>query len=278
MKRRGYNPKLNGANGFGFGNEGSLCAVQNPQEATLSLVNLICSSLEVLWKDRPKNMMKVTALDHQGRFSFNGVCPHPACRRDSVFFPVTGAHSETIGNTQRGQPIARLAAVMQCQGCRKFILAIVTHVQNHNEYGYEEHYPLGSPNDSVSEDIPLDIRSDFREAMRCRWVDAYNATTEMCRRAIETSCIQLGAKPTDSIEAQIDWVHSQGKITTPLKDMAHKIRLGGNRGAHPSSRAITQEDADAVIEFTREYFDHVYVMPAKMAKFDFSKKALPPSA
>jgi len=29
-------------------------------------------------------------------------------------------------------------------------------------------------------------------------------------------------------------VHAQGNITTRLKDMAHQIKLGGNRGAHPS--------------------------------------------
>jgi hypothetical protein len=69
----------------------------------------------------------------------------------------------------------------------------------------------------------------------------------------------------------IDWVHGQGKITTPLRDMAHKIRLGGDRGAHPSVRTITADDADAVIEFTREYFDAVYVMPARMGKFDFAR-------
>jgi hypothetical protein len=69
----------------------------------------------------------------------------------------------------------------------------------------------------------------------------------------------------------IDRVHAQGKITTPLKDMAHKIKLGGNRGAHPSDKIISEADADAVIEFTREYFQHVYVMPARMSKFDFSR-------
>jgi hypothetical protein len=69
----------------------------------------------------------------------------------------------------------------------------------------------------------------------------------------------------------IDWVHSQGKITTPLKDMAVKIKLGGNRAAHASDRTLTADEADAVIEFTREYFQHVYVMPAKMAKFNFDK-------
>ena len=32
-----------------------------------------------------------------------------------------------------------------------------------------------------------------------------------------------------------------------------------------------EQDADAVLEFTSEYFDHVYVMPKKMEKFDFSR-------
>jgi hypothetical protein len=29
----------------------------------------------------------------------------------------------------------------------------------------------------------------------------------------------------------------------------------------------TKEDADAVIAFTREFFHHVYVMPAKLKKY-----------
>jgi hypothetical protein len=136
---------------------------------------------------------------------------------------------------------------------------------------YDVHYPLGKPRDTVAEEIPNEIKPDFKEALRCRWVDAYNATVEMCRRALESSCIQLGANPDLALAKMIDWVHAQGKITTPLKDMAHKIKLGGNRGAHPSDRTLSEEDADAVIEFTEEYFQHVYVMPARMAKFNFDK-------
>ena len=214
--------------------------------------------------------MEVRVLDHQNhRFSFSGECPH--CRRQTVFMPVAGPHRETL----TGPNEDRLCAAMQCQGCYKYILGLAMVVRNANPapIRYEEHYPLGQPDDSVAEEVPPTISADFGEALRCRWVNAYNATVEMCRRAIEASCLQLGAKGNDSIEAQIDWVHSQGKITTPLKEMAHKIRLGGNRGAHPSQRIITENDADAIIEFTQEYFDHVYVMPAKMAKFDFSKRA-----
>jgi hypothetical protein len=146
--------------------------------------------------------------------------------------------------------------------------------QDHDDrgYRYEAHYPLGTPDDKVADEIPRDIASDFSEALRCQSVKAYNATLEMCRRALESSCLQLGADPKlGTLQKMIDWVYSQGKITSPLKDMAHKVRLGGDRGAHPSERIINPADADAVIEFTKEYFHHVYVMPAKLDKFDFSR-------
>jgi hypothetical protein len=71
----------------------------------------------------------------------------------------------------------------------------------------------------------------------------------------------------------IDWVHAQGKITNSLRDMAHKIKLGGNRAAHPSDRILSEEDANAVVDFTLEYFQHVYVTPARMARHNFDKPA-----
>jgi hypothetical protein len=51
--------------------------------------------------------------------------------------------------------------------------------------------------------------------------------------------------------------------------MAHPVRLEARVAAHPQQDGldeITDEDADAIIEFTQEFFDHVYVMPAKMKR------------
>ncbi len=198
---------------------------------------------------------------------------------------VTNAHVEYLKpfcDPNENRPSYRFAAVMQCPGCSKYVLAIVTKPpgergqQNNKDFIYEHHYPMGKPDDTIGDGIPGAIGEDFKEALRCRWVHAYNATVEMCRRALQASCLQFGADPRASLEAQIDSVHSQGKITTPLREMAHKIRLGGNRGAHPpdspnSPKPLTDEDADAVIAFTKEYFHHVYVMPELLAKFSFSK-------
>lgn len=223
--------------------------------------------------------MKMTAAlldEKESRFSLSGTCPH--CNCASVFMPVTSIHSEPVYAGSKNPSLIvsyELWAAMRCQGCKKYVLGGAkrnNHVPLTVEY--VAHYPLGGPKDDISADIPQDIANDFKEALRCLWVDAFNATVEMCRRAVETSCDQLGA-PSGGIQDKIDWVHAQGKITLPLKEMAHKVRLGGNRGAHPSPRIIARDDAEAVIEFTTEYLDHVYVMPAKMAKFNFSKTATP---
>lgn len=235
-----------------------------------------------LWKDWPRDMNVVTQSEYVGlpKIRLRGTCPH--CRAKAVFTEPGSGFNYT-------EPIRREAnartyyAVLQCQACLDFLLGIVKvhDVETPNtrganthrvDYTYIKHYPLGTPDDSVSEDVPSQIAADFGEALRCRWVNGYNATVEMCRRVLESSCLEIGAPPKlGTLQKMIDWVHEQGKITKPLCDMAHKIRLGGDRGAHPSTRVMGEEDADAVIEFTREYLDHVYVMPAKMAKFDFSR-------
>ena len=188
---------------------------------------------------------------------------------------------------------------MQCQACMGFILAIVRHGPQNN-FVYGSHFPLGKPDDTVPEEIPDEIKTDFKEGLRCRFVDAYNATAEMCRRALEGSCINLGASPKDVLEDMIDELEAKRIITPFMKQVAHKIRLGGNRGAHPSPpapapqpaaapntaivaavpdseatpgpvRKITKEHADAIIRFTREFFHHVYVVPKELDKYDFSK-------
>jgi Domain of unknown function (DUF4145) len=198
---------------------------------------------------------------------------------------VTGVHHDT-----RGQGIA----AMQCQGCMKYILAIVTYANNNHTVNYVSHYPLGAPNDTVAPEIPPHIQVDFKEALRCLFVNAYNATVEMCRRALEASCIDLGIpKGIRDLEDMIDSLENQRKITPHMKEVAHKIRLGGNRGAHPPEAdvlaaqqagemqvagpvvIIVKEHAEAIVDFTRQFFQHVYVVPQQLGKYDFTKPKAP---
>jgi hypothetical protein len=226
------------------------------------------------------------------QFSMRGTCPH--CGASSAFLQVGCVHNSPSG--------FQSVSPMQCQACMKFILTIVTVSPHNQSIAYNEHYPLGKPSDAVAHEIPDPIRPDFKEALRCLWVDAYNATVEMCRRALEASCLNLGAPKKKVLEDMIDWLEAQRKITPALKEAAHKIRLGGNRGAHPSPEEapqvnplvapttaddspapsgdgpvtrIEKEHAEAVVEFTRHFFEYVYVMPKALGKYDFSKPKVP---
>lgn len=179
-----------------------------------------------------------------------------------------------------------LVAVARCIACHNLILAAITTAHDGN-WKYAFHYPMGKPNDTVDENIPENIRKDFGEALRCQWTKAWNATAEMCRRAVEATCINLGAPYSKVLSEMIDWLYLKGKITEGLKDVAHKIRLGGDRAAHPPESpeqppkyepmiVIGEEHANAIVNFTRHLLDHVYVIPKQLPTFDFSRpKRLP---
>jgi hypothetical protein len=188
---------------------------------------------------------------------------------------VTDTHSESIAEDK-----TRVCAVLQCPGCKKFILGIVIYKErqpggnvNGETVTYEKHYPLGKPSDEAPKEIPKAIRNSFREAIRCRSVNAYNATAEMCGRALEASCLKEKAQG-ESLMERIKWLKSVGIITSSLENMAQSIWLGRNLGAHPG-RELTAREADAVIAFTRQYFHHVYVMEAERVKHDFRRKKSP---
>ena len=137
------------------------------------------------------------------------------------------------------------------------------------EYNLRAVYPSGKPNENLEEGIPDSIALDFKEALRCRWVNAFKATVTMCRRAIQASCLEKKANPKKKLTEQIDEVAKNGLITEPLRLFAHEVRLEGNDGAHPDPDGlnnVTENDADAIIAFTREDLHHVYVMPQMLAK------------
>jgi hypothetical protein len=136
--------------------------------------------------------MEVVLFNIQNRtFTLRGRCPHGP--HEGAFLLVAGVHTEKDN----------WLGAMQCQGCAKYILAFVQlqHFANNvDKLAYREHYPLGRPDDVVAQEIPDHIKPDFQEALRCLWVNAYNATAEMCRRALEASCLQLGAPGKGTLE------------------------------------------------------------------------------
>jgi hypothetical protein len=226
--------------------------------------------------------MEVTEHEPEsGKFSLRGECPH--CHRASVFVQVTSLCAEELS-----QEYQRLTVGMRCQGCLDYILAIAMKTRTYNQpstLAYIKHYPLGKPDDSVPKEVaaanPV-IALDFAEALRCLWVGSYKAAVAMCRRSVEATCKHLGATGR-TLEQKIDNLAAQGKITEPLKEWAHAVRLSGNRGLHGKKPAdvasddqeaplddldlFGEDEAKAMIAFTEQLFQNVFVMPGLLEKY-----------
>ena len=191
----------------------------------------------------------------------SGECPH--CATKSYFRPVSSAYMDQKNG------VHRVANVGQCENCKQFVLIEGIRSTIQSAAQLVGVYPMGKPNDSIAAEVQenaAEVAADFSEALRCHWIKAYRASVVMCRRAIQSSAIALQAKGGRLID-QIDDLFESGKITESLKDFAHEVRLTGNDGAHPDKdglKDVKEQDALDIIEFTREYLHHLYVMPAKL--------------
>jgi hypothetical protein len=243
-----------------------MSAIEHLADASVELFDFVGNALAILWEDWPRDMQVVSVSAKPGDFFFRlkGQCPYANCRHTATFPAVSGGYME--GD--------RMVAVLQCEACANYVLGIIKlqNTLNGKQWFYNTHYPLDSPDDSVAQEVPAEIASDFKEALRARWVKAYKATMLMCRRALETSCTREKAEGRSLFE-QIDDLAKKQFITEPLRNMAHGIRLLGNQGAHQQDYSditdvnVHEQDADAAIEFMREYLNHVYVLPKKLERY-----------
>jgi len=128
--------------------------------------------------------------------------------------------------------------IYQCDNCSGLILFI--------EKGREiiDQYPKRVP--KIDTSVPSEVARDYVEAIKCFDVGANKGSVVMCRRALQSSVIERGAKK-DRLVDQIDELHDKQIITKDIKDWAHEIRLTGNIGAHPDEDGledVTLDDAE----------------------------------
>jgi|SRR3989338_3787782 len=148
----------------------------------------------------------------------------------------------------------------QCNACQEIILV-------DNRTG--KCYPLPLPG-PVDARIPEQIRADFIEAKQCKASGAFRAASVMARRALQSICLDKGAKENEKLGKQIDWMLAQNIITKDLKEWAHEVRLVGNDAAHPKKPSedekILESDADDILQLLEQFSQVLYVAPALAAE------------
>ncbi|HVR72937.1 MAG TPA: DUF4145 domain-containing protein [Planctomycetota bacterium] len=130
------------------------------------------------------------------------------------------------------------------------------------------YFPQYVPDRQYSDDVPAQVAEDARDAHRCHAIGAWRAMAAMARRAIQGACNDKGA-PDERLVDQIDWLEGERIITPQMKDVAHRIRLGGNVGAHPDRDGledVDEDDSQDLLEFLEDFIKYVYEIPERLAK------------
>lgn len=120
----------------------------------------------------------------------------------------------------------------------------------------------------VHDSVPVEIANDYIEAVRCFSVEAYNATAVMCRRAVETAAILLGADLDLNLYQKIIYLKDRG-LHNSLVQLATQIRLLGNvpaahRDRQQFLRNVSREECQTLLDFLEEFLQSLYIRPAKI--------------
>lgn len=118
----------------------------------------------------------------------------------------------------------------------------------------------------VVEKLPDNIRNDYMESLEDYSNGCYASSIIMCRRVIQKSCIDKGAKK----KALFDQIEELN-IDEALKKLAHKLRFWGNKGAHPDillDEEVAETDAKLAIDFTEKFLQYIYIIPKEIEEIE----------
>ncbi|MCF2716844.1 DUF4145 domain-containing protein [Paenibacillus sp. UKAQ_18] len=119
---------------------------------------------------------------------------------------------------------------------------------------------------NLSVELPDIVSISLEEAEKCYKATAYLACAVMCRRVIESICLDKQVKK-NSIFSGLKELLDTKVIDEKIYEWSNVLRLHGNIGAHPSSENINKEDATDLLEFTIAICDYIYVLTKKFDDF-----------
>jgi len=195
------------------------------------------------------------------------MCPH--CRVKSHLTPIT--------HSWNGEK--KVWIIQKCDNCKRLVLTIFQYAGSVSVYPGRGNIPTLNPQPEdvfpyfrpiPDTSIPSEVAEDYSEAVLCFSAGAFNASVVMCRRAIETTAILLGANPEDKLVDKIKHLASKG-LEQSLVNLATEIRLLGNvPAAHPDEqnilRKVKREECKDVLDFLEAFLESLYIRPAKIQK------------
>jgi len=165
--------------------------------------------------------------------------------------------------------------LVACSRCHHAILIREEEIWEDSWSKPETVYPCEG--ESPNPELPERLQSVLGEARRCYQAKAYTGTAILCRRAIETLCVEKGIRERN-LASSLAKMQELNLIDGSLIDWADGLRLAGNRAAHDVEAEVLWEDARDLIEFTQALLEYVVVFRERFERYKTrqSRPAAPP--
>lgn len=115
-------------------------------------------------------------------------------------------------------------------------------------------------------DLPTSVKESLEEAEKCFNVNANLACSVMCRRTLESLCVDLGVLGK-FLPDKLKELKTKGVIDGRLAEWGEALRQMGNIGAHASNNHINKQDARDILDFTIAICEYVYTLTSKYEEF-----------
>jgi hypothetical protein len=116
--------------------------------------------------------------------------------------------------------------------------------------------------------VPTALCANFWEAHVCFQNGAYKACALMCRTIVEGAATTFGATGWQ-LTAKLRYLRQENIISEKLHAWATLVlKKLGDDAAHHLDEAITREDANDALEFTRAILEYLYVLEAAFQRFN----------
>ncbi|HEX2051555.1 MAG TPA: DUF4145 domain-containing protein [Actinomycetota bacterium] len=160
-----------------------------------------------------------------------------------------------------------MAALYQCGGCKKASLLVYEVVgtgYGHGTLYFENQFP--GPRAARNELLPIDVDGDRVEAWDCYFAGLNRAAILMARSSLQRAVRTLTTF-RGSLNAELDRLVEEGRITAQMRANADEVRLTGNDVAHPEELTeITETDAKDSLIFLDDFLDTALAIPERQRR------------
>ncbi|MDG2313834.1 MAG: DUF4145 domain-containing protein [Flavobacteriaceae bacterium] len=195
--------------------------------------------------------------------TFNLDCPH--CGKSTNLILVSPPDYKTL---KRFRP-DKVGFGFQCASCSEPIF-LKFEIQSHTNTSvnfYSEPEIIERPTIEFEfEFIPENVVSDFKEALNCYSISSLNAFAAMCRRTIQSSAAEIGAKGKSKVQNQLNEMKEMADIDEETFEILKQIIIDGHDGAHPDLPNLSQERAEILLELIKDVMYQLFVRKGKLKK------------